>query len=44
MDINCADNCFYQLDGKCTLHELSYIPSYSGGNVSDCPYMQTFPV
>ena len=36
MDINCAHNCKYQLEGKCTKNKLN---SYSGiENINDCPY------
>lgn len=39
MDINCVHQCYYQTDGKCSLHELPAITqtTYTAYDM-DCPY------
>jgi len=42
MDINCTHSCFYQQDGKCTLHHLPTAMQSTNENTDiDCPYYAT---
>ncbi len=41
MDINCIYDCNYQINGKCTLTDLSNIKNISfDDNSQYCPYMK----
>jgi len=42
MDINCTNDCLYQVDGKCTLNKLSmpFLDTEAEG-LPDCAYFSS---